>query len=219
MRIVITQRVVENDSYIERRDTLAHDWYRFFNSLKLNIVLMPMPNFHKNVKYWLETINPHAIVLSNGNDWGTCPERDQTERIVFKYAVKRRLPVLGVCRGLHTINSILGGQICKSVSKEFRYKCHIGNTHDVKLTTNDFIECDESSIIEVNSFHDQGFGQAEMCSDLRCFALSFDGLVEGAYHKSAPVMGIQWHPERNSPNNKYNKFIIKKFLSEGAFWV
>ena len=53
------------------------------------------------------------MVLTGGNDLaalgGDAPERDATENALLDAAESRRLPVIGVCRGMQVIQAALCG--------------------------------------------------------------------------------------------------------------
>ena len=67
--------------------------------------------------------------------------------------------------------------------------------------------------MSVNSFHNDGILQGNLSNKLEPYAVSDDGnLIEAFSHPIHPLMGIQWHPEREKPFTKFNKEIILKFL-------
>jgi putative glutamine amidotransferase len=51
-----------------------------------------------------------------------------------------------------------------------------------------------------NSFHNQGVTIATLGRALRPIATSDAGVVEALYHEHLPILGFQWHPERESPD-------------------
>ena len=52
-----------------------------------------------------------ALVLCGGPDLGTNLKRDAFEIKLISQAVKQRLPILGVCRGMQILNFFLGGDV------------------------------------------------------------------------------------------------------------
>jgi len=58
-----------------------------------------------------------------------------------------------------------------------------------------------------------------LSTELRIFAISEkEGLVEGLYHPSLPIAGIQWHPERKSPDKELNEHLIRSFMERKMLW-
>ena len=51
----------------------------------------------------------------------------------------------------------------------------------------------------VNSFHHYGVKIEDLSPALTPLAVAEDGVVEAIYHPKAPILGIQWHPERMNP--------------------
>ena len=219
MRIGISMRVTSDSQFHEKRDGISHDWLRFLRSIELEPVLIP--NF-VNEK---ESYDIKALILSNGNDIGlfdndgkdssdlSC-ERDETELWLIRHAIKNKIPVLGVCRGMQFINGYFGG----GLKKINDLMSHVSNNHAVDIIDSKFV-----SILgnqpTVNSFHKFGIFEDSISKNLRIFALhSQHQICEGLYHPELPVMGIQWHPERKCPNDEKNRLLIDNFLRGKFFW-
>jgi putative glutamine amidotransferase len=76
---------------------------------------------------WLDRID--ALILSGGNDIdpafygqrphpktsGVRPERDRFEIALARAAVERRMPLLGICRGMELLNVALGGDLIQDL--------------------------------------------------------------------------------------------------------
>ena len=215
--IAITQRVVENETYPERRDALAQEWSALFARLLPKTHLLLVPNTLLAIDVWCAHFQFDALVLSNGNDWGQAPERDRTENELVAYCRSQRIPVLGVCRGMHVLNKVLGGAICELSVDERR--CHIAQKHSVRLEPDAFRELRDTSTVMVNSYHGQGVRPEDLAGELQACAQADDGIVEGLYHPSETLLGIQWHPERDSPSADFDSALILQFLTQGAFWT
>jgi N5-(cytidine 5'-diphosphoramidyl)-L-glutamine hydrolase len=217
-RVAISQRVIENETYVERRDALSQDWARYLTTLIPSMTLVPIPNRLVHVTQWLEALSFDALVLSNGNDWGAAPERDRLETEAFVYFRSRGLPILGACRGLQVINVLLQGTLVSDLSG-LTGASHVACTHDVVLEEGPFRTAAGSSSLTVNSYHDQAVLLDGLARELRPFAVAEGGVVEGLHHSTDPILGIQWHPERDNPAAGYDAQLIQTFLSRGAFWV
>lgn len=216
-RIAITQRVIENQSYPDRRDALSQDWNCYFERLLPDAALIPVPNSLGNPAAWLEASAPSALVLSNGNDWGEAPERDRTETELYRIMAAQGRPVLGVCRGLQAINAMEGGAIVTDILSDCSLN-HVACDHMVDLVEDNFRELAGTSTLTVNSYHNQGVDLAGLANGLRPFAVGKQELVEGLFHPQKAVIGIQWHPERADPAAAFDEILIRLFLERGVFW-
>jgi putative glutamine amidotransferase len=219
MRIALSQRVVENSSYPERRDALDQEWAPTLAHVLPDAALVPVPNALASVQAWAESIAPDALVLTGGNDWGTAPERDRTETELVDWCRTHRRPILGVCRGLHVINALLGGGLCTDLQARSG-EHHVARDHAVAITGGAFEAWADSPgrSLVVNSFHEQGVLEAQLAEGLRAFALSGGGVVEGLVHASEPILAVQWHPERANPGRDFDLRLLTAFFERGAFW-
>lgn len=122
--------------------------------------------------------------------------RDRLERDAWDAARRRRVPVLGICRGHQAINVFMGGRLIQHLEH------HRGRTHPLRVTDGTRL----SSIlgareIEVNSSHHQGLRREHLAPGLRVSGVSAgdgDELVE-AFESAEDgefLIGVQCHPER-----------------------
>ena len=175
--VAISQRV---DAYPERNETRDGldqrlvEWVGMSGSLAF-----PVPNTLSadDVTAWCDVLRPDAIVLSGGADVGVDLARDRTERLLLDYAMRLRLPLLGLCRGMQMMTIWLGGTL-KPVEG------HVCRRHRLQgqLTG------------EVNSFHELGI--VECPPECEVLASAEDGEIEAIRHVSLPWQGWMWHPER-----------------------
>ena len=219
LRIGITMRVVRNDAYPEERDALSRDWPVYINRVLPGATLILLANRPDSAVRTIKDLEIDGIILSGGNDWGKALERDRTEEEIVRYCLKRGLPVLGVCRGMQALNFLLGGQLERDIRKASKEN-HAGTIHNIYIKEGGiFQKLAKGTVERVNSFHEHGVLAGEAAPQLEIFAMSKGGVIEGICHRTKPVIGIQWHPERkNGKAASFDKQLINNLFNKGAFW-
>lgn len=181
--VAVSQRVAVVPAYGERRDCLDQAWTKFLVTCGLLPVLLP--NVVEAALALCENFRIAGVVLTGGNDLaqlgGDAPERDAVERAVLDLAEKRRMPVLGVCRGMQVIQQRFAIELR-------RVEGHVTPRQPIRI---------DGTPKEVNSYHH--FGAYHSRPPLDVWAVADDGVVEGIRHSTQPMTGIMWHPERFSP--------------------
>ena len=148
-----------------------------------------------------------------------CPERDTMEKLLLYIALKRDMPVLGICRGIQFINAALGGTLWQDIPMQFSDKLthcqkppydkpvhNVGIAGDSPLY--DLLKKDN---IAVNSYHHQGV--RKLSPKLKTMASAPDGLIEAVYapdHKF--LWAVQWHPEFSYETDENSRLIFKEFV-------
>lgn len=190
----MTQRVERIASTGERRDALSQEWAAVAE--ESGFLPLLLPNRRSTVQALLEDLKPEGVLLTGGNDLLSCggdaPERDETEHFLIDWALERRVPLLGVCRGCQMLLDHFGTPLR-------RVEGHIRVEHLL------------SDGRRVNSFH--GWG-AETCRPpLEVLARSEDGIVEAVRHRDCPwIQGVMYHPERYSPLREQDLSFIREAL-------
>jgi N5-(cytidine 5'-diphosphoramidyl)-L-glutamine hydrolase len=208
-KIGISLRVVKASNYDENRDALSHDWAQFLE--KLNLVPILIPNQIGNVSEFLDMIEIDGLILSGGDNIGDFPQRDSIEKSIIDYGIKKKLPIIGVCRGMQMINEHFGGSTITTSDQN-----HVNKSHTVDIMNSSKQKILESKSIIVNSFHNNLIKSNILGQDLEPFALSSDKSIEGFFHKFLPLIGVMWHPERSQDN--INQTIFKKAFQDTTFW-
>ena len=122
---------------------------------------------------------------------------DERELMVLRYAVFRRIPVLGVCRGMQLMNVFFGGTLIQDVERTDLHTWEDGKdrVHVTRVKRGSFLhQIYQEERITVNSAHHQAIRQ--LGAGLVPVQWTGDGVIEAVAHVSLPVFGVQWHPER-----------------------
>jgi putative glutamine amidotransferase len=147
-------------------------------------------------------------------------QRDMFEMKVIDYAYKKKIPMLGICRGLQIANVYFGGTLIPDINEE-RIKKHskessIDKLHSVKVEIGSCLNgIVLSSSGDVNSAHHQAADK--IGEGLKVSARGEDGTVEAIEWndpKNKPfLLLVQWHPERmNDQQNRFAKNLREKFI-------
>ncbi len=129
-----------------------------------------------------------------GADYG----RDVCEIALFHAFFAAGKPIFGVCRGMQLINILLNGTLWEDLPLEPGTQIHgDGKTHGVGIGPDSWLGALFGERAEVNSCHHQACRM--LGEGLTENAHSEDGICEAFCHRSRPVWGVQWHPERMAP--------------------
>jgi len=70
LRIGITTRIIENQTYSEFYESLSTDWGRYLQKVFPQALIVPLLNEPDKIIKTIEQLGINAIILSNGNDIG-----------------------------------------------------------------------------------------------------------------------------------------------------
>ena len=143
--------------------------------------------------------------------------RDTLERTIFNYALKAKIPFVGICRGMQMMNVACGGTLYGDIPTQIGNKVTHRNKgevmHDIYLVdTSSLIFPIKTDTFNVNSWHHQGLNL--IADNIRVLARSYDGLPEAVIMKKKihPYMiAVQFHPERLGNQNIISKTIKNSF--------
>jgi putative glutamine amidotransferase len=155
--------------------------------------------------------------------------RDHVSLALVRAAVRRGMPVLGVCRGFQEINVALGGTLHQAVhdmpgladhreDESGTLEQQYGPSHPVALTPGGLLtRLTGQTTAQVNSLHGQGVDR--LAAGLVVEAVAPDGLVE-AYRGETPgfLLAVQWHPEWAFRDNPVSTKIFAAFGDAARAW-
>jgi putative glutamine amidotransferase len=126
-------------------------------------------------------------------------QRDAWEFALLDAALRRELPVLGICRGAQVLNVALGGTLHQHLPDVIGHGGHragnaVFNTLPVRTVAGTRLATLVGDAVEVKCYHHQAV--AEVGKGLVVSAWDADGVVEALeLPGEAFVLAVQWHPE------------------------
>ncbi len=135
----------------------------------------------------------------------TLPERDAFEMALVGLALRRGIPVFGICRGMQVLNVALGGTLYQDlptqwdgdVLKHRQLTPKWQPTHEVEVRGGSYIAAVMGrGVVKVNSYHHQGI--KDLAEGLVVTGRSSDGVVEAVEAGDLSerwLVGVQWHAE------------------------
>ncbi len=130
------------------------------------------------------------------------PERTQFEFEITKHAIKKNIPMLGICGGQQLMNVVFGGTLIQHIPDKVKSKINHEQinprnqgSHNVRILENTQLKkIIKNSSMFVNSAHHQAV--EKLGEGLLINAQAEDGIIEGFENPELKFcIGIQWHPE------------------------
>lgn len=142
-------------------------------------------------RLWNEAQHPSTVLIH--------PARATTELLFARAALAARLPVLGICGGMQTLNVACGGSLHQHLPDLPGTLAHQDATyatrHEVTAQAGSRVAELLGPRFAVNTSHHQAVHA--LGRGLVATAHSPDGVIEACELREAPfVLGVQWHPER-----------------------
>jgi putative glutamine amidotransferase len=144
--------------------------------------------------------------------------RDEEEVAIYKFALNRRIPMVGICRGAQFLHIMNGGSLYQDVDNHAIY-----GTHEA-------IDILTQEVVDVTSTHHQmmrnaGEGEVVCTANLstRKEYMSDNGVkkdnnfkedLEVVWHKSTRCLCFQPHPELEGADSTYLYFknLLERYL-------
>ncbi len=150
----------------------------------------------------------------------THPLKDEIEIYLLRYALRRGIPIFGICRGSQLLNAVCGGTLYGDVQKEKKsHRPHI-DLHHYDTYRHPLSIVPETPLarwyrcktLRVNSHHHQGI--RDLASRFRVMGRADDGLIEAYYDPEYSfLVGLQFHPERMLGEYAGNLEVWKAFAA------
>ena len=203
MRALITQREA-TDAHEEQADVLEARYVTYFS--RLGISLYPVSNFLPELTPLLAEDSFEGLILTGGGDipaqfysvprsGKAQPNRDRTEKQLIEFCLKKKKPILAICRGMQYLNGLWGGKVSRLDS--LKTARPIGTDHPVEIDGERWL---------VNQYHNDGIFVQDLARGLKPLAVDSENqVVEAFAAERERVLALQWHPERAFSSEKAQK--------------
>jgi len=168
---------------------INHEWYDFLR----DHAIIPLVCLEK-----YDVRDYDLIILCGGNDMPGMPTwrannskiRDDFEQQLLLDAIKYQIPVVGICRGSHFMNKVLGGTL------RYLPEPYDGVVVELPLLT---VTCHHTIAID------------ELASGFDILAHDSNGVIELACDRTRRLLGVGWHPERTI--NAHTRSMILELIT------
>ena len=165
---------------VDNYDSFVFNLVQYLQQLGAEVVVK------RNDEVNAESINGFdGVLLSPGpgtpEDAGACIE-------IVNAAIEKQKPLLGVCLGHQAIGAALGGKVSRA--PELLH----GKTSQVQHK-NEGVFKDLKSPFRATRYHSLAIETTSVPDELAVTATTEEGVIMGVKHKSAPIEGVQFHPE------------------------
>ena len=126
--------------------------------------------------------------------------RPQFDMTLARAALRRKMPILGICGGCQLLNIAIGGKLIQHLPNAALHTG--GKMHEAVIRQDGYfsnaLQLHAGDSFMVNSYHHQAVDPAHLGEKIAVTAQAWDGTVE-AIELQEPgrmVLGVQFHPER-----------------------
>ena len=128
----------------------------------------------------------------------TDPLRDAMELFYLKQAQKKKIPIVGICRGMQMINLLMGGTLYPHILEmdlAFEHPRSLLPTNTLTINPKSHLhKILKTDTLKVNALHHQTVDN--LGKELRVSAKDTNDLVQAIESTEENfILGLQWHPE------------------------
>jgi GMP synthase (glutamine-hydrolysing) len=160
--------------------------------------------FNINIREFAEKrkdLNLKGVILSGGPSSVFEKDSPLISESDIRFFTDKKIPVLGVCYGLHLLVHLLGGKIEKSKIHEY------GHTN-IKLIKKNILFKKTDKNFKVWMSH--GDSIKKLPKGFEITSLSTNGIVSSFEDRKNNIFGLQFHPEVN--HTEFGKEILSNFV-------
>lgn len=194
-------------------------------------VLLPLISSDREAAEVLDRVD--GLLLSGGGDMDPhyfgeephpqlgeiTPERDIAELALTREALRRKLPIFGICRGHQVLAVAAGGTLHQDISarvpgaiKHQQQAPRWYPSHSVTVKPGTMLNALLGNSFRVNSFHHQAVRSVP--ADWVVSATAPDGVIEALEHPGYRfVLSVQWHPESFVGRGDQFRRLFEAFLA------
>tara|TARA_B100001063_G_C16720190_1_gene533087 strand:- start:253 stop:888 length:636 start_codon:yes stop_codon:yes gene_type:complete len=209
-KILITQRLISNQSYYEIREALDTNYSKLLSKSGFLPIALP---YEINFIDYFNEFNISGILLTGGNDLNSfssnplSEQRDIYEKNLITFAIEKNIPIFGICRGLQIIAEYFGSTFKKVLGQ-------VNTRHTIKYNNNSSLSKELKNIDKVNSFHN--FAIDDLGEELKVSATNESGMIKAIEHKKYKIFAQMWHSERKAIFSENEIKLIQNFFEDSA---
>lgn len=198
-------------------------------------IMLPVGN-EENAKEYIALID--GLVLSGGFDvdplyygeephrqlQALFPQRDAFELALIQEAIRKGIPIRGICRGMQLLNVYFGGSLYQDLESQYQegLLLHIQKppfhipVHGVEMKKGSRLYSLMGASTRVNSLHHQAI--KELGKGLEAVAKSADGIIEAveAADPNLDILAVQWHPESMITDTEENQSFFDDLVQQAG---
>jgi len=216
MEIGITVQSIRHPNYSELGHYLNVKWQKFAH--EIGITLIPISSVALLEKLLSDKYIKGVILSGGGNLSKDFPneistknnlvnfdiQREEIERKLIDFSFKTNTPLIGVCRGMQALGLYYGVKL-------FKIENHVNTRHSLNY------HCpilNKKISRDINCYHDFAIEYKSTSKHFNVSATHTES-VEQMTHKNAKILGIMWHPERESKFSSLDIELFRKFFGLG----
>lgn len=201
--IGLTPRFITNNETGIRAVKVNMDYINQIISYnKVPLILFDDNNLEENLKlcdgFFLlggDDINPEYYGEDNSKNLSKDIDEytDIIDKKIIEYAVKNKVPTIGICRGHQDLAAFLGGTLHQDIKEANLNHPSEDKKHNVtKVCSSPLMDRLPNEFL-VNTYHHQAV--KDVAPGFKVTLVNHD-VIEAMEHETLPIFSVQWHPER-----------------------